>query len=77
MVVELIEGVLNIVPLPNEPPPDKVEYHLIVAEEVAVRATDHVPHLELPVVAGADGNEFITASTATRELAQLPFIAST
>ena len=43
----LIEGVLKLVPVPRDEPPDEAANQLIVtAEAVAPRLTTPVPHLE-------------------------------
>ena len=56
MVVELILGVVNVVPVPNEVPPVNALYQLIVpALEVAPKLSVPVPHLlagVVPVIVG-------------------------
>ena len=46
MVVELIEGVVNVFPLPKADPPLEAAYHLTVPEDaVAPKTTVPFPHL--------------------------------
>ena len=72
----LIDGVVKDNPVPNAVPPEELEYHETVEEEVAERVTVPVPHLELLFDTGAAGADFITAWTDALELIQFPEIAS-
>ena len=57
-------GVLNVVPVPKEEPPEAAAYQLIVpAEALAPRLTTPDPHLELSVVVFIVGVLFIVAVT--------------
>jgi hypothetical protein len=67
-VVELILGVVKLVPVPRELPPVEAEYQLIVpALAVAPRVTVPVPHLVAGVVPVIEGTGVTV--TATCELA--------
>ena len=58
-VVELIPGVVQLVPVPCDEPPDEASHQLIVpADVVAPNATVPVPHLEAGVVPVIVGNAF-------------------
>ena len=78
MVTE-IEGVVKLIPVPREVPPEEAAYQLMVpAEEAAPRLTVPVPHLEAGVVPVIVGIVFIVAITSVLEAEVQPFaVAST
>ena len=64
MVVAVISGGLNGVPVPIGEPPDEVEYQLIVPEQLtAIRVTGPGPHLETGAAVGATGNAKVSTDT--------------
>src|SRR5688572_591317 len=68
VVVDVIEGVVNAVPVASGVPPDAVEYHLTVVAEFAVSVNVPGPHRESAVVTGTAGSGLMVAFTAIREL---------
>ena len=78
MVVK-IDGVVKLVPVPNELPPVEAAYQFIVpAEAVALRSTVPVPQFESGVVPVIVGIEFMVAVTAVLDAVVHPLsVAST
>lgn len=79
MVVDEIEGVVKLVPVPRELPPPEAAYQLMIpAEAVAPRVTVPVLHLNAGVVPVMVGIAFTVAVTAVLEAVVQPFaVAST
>ena len=78
MVVTLIFGVLNEVPVPKDVPPVATLYHLIVpAETVAFNVTEPASHLEAGVTEDTTGIVNIVAATAVLPDSQLVVEADT
>ena len=79
MVVEEIEGVVNVVPVPREAPPVEAAYQLMVpAEAVAPSATVPVLQRLAAVVLVIVGIAFTVAITAVLEVVVHPLaVAST
>lgn len=78
-MVDEIEGVVKLVPVPKLVPPVEAAYQLIVpALEVALKFTVPVPHRLPSVVAVIVGMTFIVAVTAVLEIeVHEPLVAST
>ena len=78
-MVDEIEGVVNVAPVPRDDPPVEAAYQLMVpADDVAPKDTVPVLQRLAGVVAVIVGIVFTVATTAVREAApQLPLIAST
>jgi hypothetical protein len=63
-----MEGVVKLVPVPNDVPPEETSYQLIVpALAVALKVTVPVPHRELGVVPAIAGVVFTVATTGVLE----------
>jgi len=76
-VVDELEGVVNVVPVPREAPPLMPAYQLMVpAEAVAPSATVPVPQRLAGVVPVIVGIVFTVAITAERDPAPQLLIAS-
>jgi hypothetical protein len=78
-VVVEIDGVVKLVPVPNDDPPLDAAYQLIVpAEAVAPKLRVPVPHLDAGVVPVMVGISFIVAVTEVLDAVVQPLaIAST
>ena len=73
-MVEEIEGVVNVVPVPSDDPPVEAAYQLIVpAEAVASRETVPVLQRLAGVVLVIVGIAFTVAITAVLEVVVHPF----
>lgn len=74
-----MDGVANVVPVPNEPPPLLAAYQLRVpAEAVAPKLTLPVPQPEFGVVPVMVGMVFTVATTSVLEAVVQPLsVAST
>ena len=72
-------GVVKLVPVPSEEPPEDAAYQLIVpADAVAPRVTVPVPQRDAGVVPVIVGIVFTVAVTCVRlAVVQLPSVAST
>ena len=78
MVVPVITGVVNEVPVPSAVPPVEAAYQLSVpAEPVAPSVTLPLPQVEAGVVLVMFGTVFTVASTCKRAEGQLPVEVST
>lgn len=79
MVVVEIDGVVKLVPVPNELPPVEAAYQLMIpAEAVAPKLTVPVSHLDAGVEPVMVGMAFIVAVTAVLGAVVQPFaVAST
>ena len=72
-----MEGVLYVVPVPRDDPPEEAAYQSSVpAEAVAASVTDPVPQLEAGVVEVTVGMVLIVATTAERAEVQAPTVVS-
>ena len=79
MVLEEIEGVVKLVPVPKEEPPvDAANQFKVPAEAVAPNTTVPVPQVEPGVVDVMVGTGFTVPVTAVRDnVVQPPLLAST
>ena len=75
--MEAIEGVLYVVPVPSDEPPEEAAYQSKVpAEAVAARVTEPVPQLAAGVVEVTEGMVLMVATTAERAEVQAPTVVS-
>ena len=79
MVVTVIDGVVNDIPVPIDAPPVDAAYQSIVpADAVAPRVTVPVPHRDPGVVPVIDGTAVTVAITAVLvAVVHVPDVAST
>lgn len=75
--MDVIEGVVKLVPVPKELPPVKAAYQLMIpAEAVALKLTVPVPHLDAGVTPVIVGMALTVAVTAVLEAVVHPLIVA-
>ncbi len=77
MVVPDMEGVVKLLPVPNDDPPVEAAYQFMVpAEAVAPKLTVPVPHLDTGVEPVIVGMALIVAVTAVRDAVVQPLLVA-